>query len=111
MPAQRIRLACLAAGLALATAAQAQVITPPSPVIVPPGRDIAPAAPVVIPAPSPVAPPEIVYMPDAVAEASEDAAASADVVFPPEAPSYSDLCRATPRPPWCEDTQPAPRTP
>ena len=116
------------AGLALAVAfwlpaAAGQAPTPiprsPAP---PPG--VAPK-PVIAPSPSlpmPAAPPVVAPAPADRYEASrsepsrsysfEDDTVEGDLArpegaaaaaAPPEVPAYSDLCKASPRPPWCSD--------
>lgn len=117
----------LAGCLALATALSLPAATGQSPTPIPrsPAPPPAAAPPVITPAPSltPALPSRVIAPAPVIArEASRsrdtktydfesdtvegdlarpDAAASA--VAPPEVPAYSDLCKASPRPPWCQD--------
>jgi hypothetical protein len=126
MMTQRFLAGCLALGAVLSlpsavgqapTAIPRPTPTPvaPAPLPLPPSPALLP--PVVAPAPTPA--PAASYEPSRAAERREysfeddtvsgelvrpDAAYSAGAAAaPPDAPAYSDLCKATPRPPWCSD--------
>jgi hypothetical protein len=124
MTNRRFLTGCLALATALwlpAAAGQAPTPIPRSPAP-PPGV----APPVLLPAPSPVlpsAPPVVAPSPAdrAAYESSRSAPRSysfeddtvegdlarpeapAAAAAPPEVPAYSDLCKASPKPPWCSD--------
>jgi hypothetical protein len=125
MTKQRFLAGCVALGVALSlpsaigqapTAVPRPTPTPVAPApLPPPAPAIAP--PVVAPAPAPA--PAASYEPSRGAERREysfdddtvdgelvrpDAAYSAGAATaPPDVPAYSDLCKATPKPPWCSD--------
>ena len=84
----------LAAGMSM-PAAGAQAVAPTVPVR--PAPIYVPTAPIIL-TPKLAPPPKLAA--PAVPDLTEY---SASTPAPREAPGYSDLCRATPKPPWCED--------
>lgn len=109
---RRFLAVCLVLASAVFSVADAQrAVHAAPPMIAPPARDIAPPAPspfIDLSPAAPVMPPTVSYSADAAVDfgASESA-----VSLPLEVPAYSDLCRAAPKPPWCEDKPASPRTP
>jgi hypothetical protein len=128
MITRRFLAGCLALATALSplpAAGQARSIAPPAPSTTPtPLPAINPtqpaplaAPPVVMPAPTPA--PVVSREPARGAESREysfeddtvsgdlarpDGAFSAGAAAaPPDVPAYSDLCKASPKPPWCSD--------
>lgn len=119
----------LAGGLAIAAALSPPPAIGQAPTAVPRPAP-PPVTPAPLPAPAPALAPPVVAPPPAPAPAvSYDTARTAEsreysfdddtvdgelarpdaayapraATAPPDAPAYSDLCKATPRPPWCSE--------
>ena len=118
MANRRFLAGCLALAVAMSLSpALAQKAVPVAPAIPATPLPTSPA-PAVTPAPLPVAPTVAVPPPTTSPryEASRSTSFEDDIVEgdlarpeapaaapPPDVPAYSDLCKASPKPPWCSD--------
>lgn len=130
MTERRFLAGCLALAAALSfPAANGQAASSPArspapapataPAIVTPTPSLTPTLPAPVLAPPPAAPAPVIarevarsdtktydFESDTVEGDLSRPEAAAVAAAPPDVPAYSDLCKASPKPPWCSDAPP-----